>query len=332
MYLVIIIFSLKFLLGCGFVGDLLCRVLSFPSLVKIVFFFVVFFFLSSLPLFNLLERVFLFLFFSMSRGHRSDRRERRRGSRDRDHKRKRDRSREHEHERTRRRKSEHRHRGGNNDKSNLPRDFHCHLCGKNHWTVDCERLKQHPGNYPMLDAVRGCWQCGQRGHNASQCRTKKYLCPDCGVMHDTRDCVYSHVGEDWYEFYDPLTRHVYYVNADESQVQWSPPTHQLDTVYWYCPHCKIMIPSKHRECLQCHVIRPESKEQAAYPTDSDSDSDISSSSSSSSSTSSTSSTSSIQSSSSSSSGWSSVSSSSDEADSDNDGDLAHQSASKKVNT
>lgn len=268
----------------------------------------------------------------MSRGHRSDRKRGSRRSR-RDSDRDRKRSRSYEYERSRSHKSDRRprstHRGSTSaaEKTAVPRDFHCHLCGKNHWTVDCEQLKAHPGNHPLMDAERGCWQCGQRGHNAAQCRIKKYLCQDCGGMHDTRDCVYSHAAEDWYEFYDPQTRHVYYVNSDESQVQWNPPTHELDTVYWYCPHCKIVIPSKHRECLLCHAIRPESKPEAAYPTGSDSDSDTSSSSSSSSSTSSSSDSDSI--SSSSSSGWSSVSSNSSASDSDSDDDSIRRSAAKK---
>jgi hypothetical protein len=266
----------------------------------------------------------------MSRGQRTDRRESRRSHRDHDRHRKRDRS----HERHRSRTLERRHRSGthrssNADKPAAPRDFHCHICGKNHWTVDCEQLKQQPSKFALMDASLGCWQCGQRGHNASQCRIKKYLCRDCGGMHDTRDCVYSHVGEDWYEFYDPQTMHVYYVNSDESQVQWNPPTHQLDTVYWYCPHCKIVIPSKHRECLLCHAIRPQSKEEAAYATDSESESDSSSSSSSTSSTDNDSGT--TTTSSSSSSGWSSVSSSSDSSDSDsyNDDESIRCSAAKK---
>ncbi|KPA82399.1 hypothetical protein ABB37_03475 [Leptomonas pyrrhocoris] len=282
----------------------------------------------------------------MSRNHRSDRKERRRShrdrdthrdrdrDRDRDHDRKRHRSRSPDHKRTRSRPSEHRKRSNkrrsssNPEKPPVPRDFHCHICGKNHWTIDCELLKQHPGNYPMMDAELGCWQCAQRGHNASQCRIKRYLCRDCGGMHDTRDCVYSHIGEDWYEFYDSSTRHVYYVNSDESEVQWGPPTHQLDTVYWYCSHCKVMIPAKHRECLLCHAIRPTSKAEAADPTDSDSDAGGDSSSSSSSSTS----TSSSSSSSSSLSGWSSVSSSSDDSDGDNDDDTIGQSSTKKDKT
>ena len=65
MYLVIIIVSLKFLRGCGFVGDLLCRVLSFPSLVKIVFFFFLSVFFSSPPFpFSTFLKESSFFFFS----------------------------------------------------------------------------------------------------------------------------------------------------------------------------------------------------------------------------------------------------------------------------
>lgn len=193
----------------------------------------------------------------------------------------------------------------------MPRDFHCHICGKQHWTVYCDRLQQHPENYPLMDAERGCRQCGQQGHSASQCRIKKYLCRDCGGMHDTRDCIFSHVGEDWYEFYDPQTRHVYYANSDESQIQWNPPTHELDTIYWYCSRCQVMISAKFRECLLCHSIRPESKQQETLTADSDSDS---SSSSSTSSNSSSSDTSCLSPSSSSSGSTSSSDSSSDDDD------------------
>ncbi|GET92380.1 hypothetical protein, conserved [Leishmania tarentolae] len=178
--------------------------------------------------------------------------------------------------------SRHRHKVIN-EKTPVPRDFHCHICGKAHWTVYCDRLQQHPENYPLMDAERGCRQCAQQGHSASQCRIKKYLCRDCGGMHDTRDCVFSHVGEDWYEFYDPRTRHVYYANSDESQIQWNPPSHELDTIYWYCSRCQVMISSKFRECLLCHSIRPESKQQEMLTTDSNSDSSSSTSTSSSSS-------------------------------------------------
>ncbi|KAG5494045.1 hypothetical protein JKF63_01879 [Porcisia hertigi] len=164
------------------------------------------------------------------------------------------------------------------DKPPVPRDFHCHICGKAHWTVYCGRLQQNPENYPLMDAKRGCRQCGQRGHSTSQCRIKKYLCRDCGGMHDTRDCTFAHVGEDWYEFFDPQTRHLYYANSDESQIQWNPPTHELDTIYWYCSRCQVMISAKFRECLLCHSIRPESKQHEGLTTDSDTDSDTSSSS------------------------------------------------------
>lgn len=102
---------------------------------------------------------------------------------------------------------------------------------------------------------KGCWQCGQQGHLAAQCSVKKYYCNDCGGLHDTKDCAYDHVGEEWYEFYDQRTRHVFYVNSDESQVQWNPPTHELDVIYWYCAACEIMNPGKVSECLLCHAAR-----------------------------------------------------------------------------
>ncbi|CAJ1007900.1 hypothetical protein Q4I28_003213 [Leishmania naiffi] len=162
------------------------------------------------------------------------------------------------------------------EKLPVPRDFHCHICGKTHWTVHCDRLQRHPENYPLMHAERGCHQCGQQGHSVSQCRIKKYLCRDCGGMHDTRDCIFAHIGEDWYEFFDLKTRHVYYANSDESQIQWNPPTHELDTVYWYCSRCQVMISTKFRECLLCHSIRPESKQQEMLTTDSDSESSSSS--------------------------------------------------------
>ncbi|TPP46803.1 hypothetical protein CGC20_21015 [Leishmania donovani] len=178
----------------------------------------------------------------MSHSRHSERRESRRERR----KESRHSVKKHHHHRSSGGSSRHRH-NVINEKTPVPRDFHCHICGKTHWTVYCDRLQQHPENYPLMDAERGCRQCGQQGHSASQCRIKKYLCRDCGGMHDTRDCVFSHVGEDWYEFYDPKTRHVYYANSDESQIQWNPPTHQLDTIYWYCSRCQVMISAKFRE-------------------------------------------------------------------------------------
>ncbi|KAG5493288.1 hypothetical protein GH5_02030 [Leishmania sp. Ghana 2012 LV757] len=250
----------------------------------------------------------------MSRSRHTERRESRRERR----KESRHSVKKHHHHRSSGSSSRHRH-SVISEKPPVPRDFHCHICGKAHWTVYCDRLQRHPEHYPLMDAERGCRQCGQQGHSASQCRIKKYLCRDCGGMHDTRDCAFAHVGEDWYEFFDPKTRHVYYANSDESQIQWNPPTHELDTVYWYCSRCQVMISAKFRECLLCHSIRPESKPQETLTADSDSSISSSSSASSSSSGEGDSSYTSGSSSSSSSSGSDSVFDSSSSDDDDEQG-------------
>lgn len=90
-------------------------------------------------------------------------------------------------------------------------------------------------------------------------------------MHDTKDCAYDHVPEEWYEFFDNKTRHVFYTSADESVLQWNPPTHELDTVMWCCVKCSLMIPSKYNECLKCHSIRPKSEENVQSSSDEDED-------------------------------------------------------------
>lgn len=156
-------------------------------------------------------------------------------------------------------------------------NFSCHLCGRNHWTVDCPKVLRNPEEYPLVDRRKGCWQCGQRGHNAGQCKKKKYRCKECGGLHDTKDCIYDHVPEEWCEFVDPATRHVFYANGDESEVQWMPPTHELDVVLWYCPPCRVLNPSVTDECLKCHAARPATLHAAEDEEESSSSSSSSSS-------------------------------------------------------
>ncbi|CCW60712.1 unnamed protein product [Phytomonas sp. EM1] len=144
-----------------------------------------------------------------------------------------------------------------------PRVF-CHICVQNHWTVECPRLRAHPEDHPLMDRKRGCWKCAQRGHTAEQCPMRKFLCRECGGVHDTKECAFDYVGKEWHEFFDPVTRHLFYTNAEDTEAQWLAPTHELDVVLWLCPHCQVMIPSKYQECVQCHRVRPQSA-----PTDDD---------------------------------------------------------------
>ncbi|EPY17720.1 hypothetical protein STCU_10452 [Strigomonas culicis] len=124
-----------------------------------------------------------------------------------------------------------------------------------------------------MDAQKGCCQCGQRGHRVADCTRHKYHCRECGGVHDTKDCVYNHKAEEWHEFLDPLSRHVFYVNyADPKEVQWNPPSHEIDIVLWYCPSCQLMIPAEYNECLKCHAPRPVSREDGDTSSDEDSSS------------------------------------------------------------
>ncbi|KAH9577266.1 hypothetical protein LSM04_001499 [Trypanosoma melophagium] len=141
----------------------------------------------------------------------------------------------------------------------VPASFACHICTKNHWTVNCPRLRQSPQEFPLLDKKKGCWKCAQRGHPSSQCPVKKYRCADCGGLHDTRDCEFDHKSEEWHEFYDPITEHVFYTHSETQEVQWTPPTHRLDVVLWFCSNCKILLTNTIQECVKCHMPRPESK-------------------------------------------------------------------------
>ncbi|PWV11026.1 hypothetical protein C3747_63g64 [Trypanosoma cruzi] len=140
-----------------------------------------------------------------------------------------------------------------------PASFVCHICTKNHWTVACPRLERNPEQYPLMDRKRGCWKCAQRGHPSAQCPVKKYRCADCGGIHDTRDCEFDHKSEEWHEFYDPITQHVFYSHSETHEVQWTPPTHRLDVVLWFCPNCNILMPTSVPECVKCHAPRMESK-------------------------------------------------------------------------
>ncbi|AAZ10749.1 WW domain containing protein, putative [Trypanosoma equiperdum] len=137
--------------------------------------------------------------------------------------------------------------------------FACHICSKNHWTVSCPRLRLSPRDYPLMDREKGCWKCAQRGHSSAQCQVKKYRCSDCGGLHDTRDCEFDHKSEEWHEFFDSTTQHVFYCNSETGEVQWTPPTHKLDVVLWFCSNCSILLPTSVPECVKCRVPRPHSK-------------------------------------------------------------------------
>ncbi|RNF07051.1 hypothetical protein TraAM80_03685 [Trypanosoma rangeli] len=141
----------------------------------------------------------------------------------------------------------------------VPASFACHICTKNHWTVACPRLQRNPDEFPLMDRKKGCWKCAQRGHPSAQCPVKKYHCADCGGLHDTRDCEFDHKSEEWHEFYDPNTQHVFYSHSETREVQWTPPTHRLDVVLWFCPNCNILLPTTVPECVTCHAPRMESK-------------------------------------------------------------------------
>lgn len=155
----------------------------------------------------------------------------------------------------------------------VPASFICHICAKNHWTVACPRLRQSPNDYPLMDRKKGCWKCAQRGHSSSQCPVKKYRCNDCGGIHDTRDCEFDHKSEEWHEFYDPITEHVFYSHSETHEVQWTPPTHRLDVVLWFCQNCSILLPTSVSECVKCHALRKESRDSSASASSSlDSDS------------------------------------------------------------
>lgn len=138
----------------------------------------------------------------------------------------------------------------------VPGDFSCHVCGRNHWTVECPKVERNPEDYPLMDRKKGCYRCGERGHTAVQCKKIKYRCKECGGLHDTKGCVYDHTGEEWHEFTDAATSHAFYTNSDESQVQWTRPAHELDSVLWYCPACRVLNPDKYDECLKCRAARP----------------------------------------------------------------------------
>nr|CCC90029.1 conserved hypothetical protein [Trypanosoma congolense IL3000] len=141
----------------------------------------------------------------------------------------------------------------------VPSSFACHICTKNHWTVDCPRLRHAPNEFPLMDRKRGCWKCAQRGHSSPQCTVKKYRCVDCGGLHDTRDCEFDHRSEEWHEFFDTKTQHVFYCNSETKEVRWTPPPHRLDVVLWFCAGCKILLPATIPECVKCHAPRPQSK-------------------------------------------------------------------------
>ncbi|KAG8349010.1 hypothetical protein TRVL_00169 [Trypanosoma vivax] len=148
---------------------------------------------------------------------------------------------------------------GDNPPPVVPSSFACHICTKNHWTVSCPRLLNAPGAFPHMDPKKGCWRCAQRGHSSIQCPVKKHRCSDCGGIHDTRDCEFDHKSEEWHEFYDTVTRHVFYCNSETREVQWMPPSHRLDVVLWYCTACSVLLPTAVPECVKCHVPRPESQ-------------------------------------------------------------------------
>ncbi|KEG12285.1 hypothetical protein DQ04_01831030 [Trypanosoma grayi] len=141
----------------------------------------------------------------------------------------------------------------------VPPSFLCHICTKNHWTISCPQLWQNPQDYPLMDKRKGCRKCAQRGHLSSQCPVKKYRCADCGGLHDTRDCEFDHKSEEWHEFYDPVTQHVYYAHSETQEVRWTPPAHWLDVVLWFCSNCRVLMPTTLPECVKCHAPRMESR-------------------------------------------------------------------------
>lgn len=138
-----------------------------------------------------------------------------------------------------------------------PSSFKCHQCEQNHWTKDCPRVLRDPHRYPKIDVIRGCYQCGQVGHNSDVCPVKRDKCADCGGMHNTIHCPYQRPAQEWHEFYNAKEQHVYYFNSETKQVTWDAPLSTIDTVLWHCDACKLLIPSDVRECVQCHVVRPE---------------------------------------------------------------------------
>ncbi|CUE71458.1 Hypothetical protein, putative [Bodo saltans] len=137
-----------------------------------------------------------------------------------------------------------------------PPGFKCHQCEQNHWTKDCPRVMRDPHRYPKIDVVRGCYQCGQVGHNPAACPVKREKCHECGGMHNTLHCPFKHPPQEWHEFFSPKEQHVYYYNSETKQVTWDEPLTTYDTVLWHCDGCKLLIPNDVKECVECHVLRP----------------------------------------------------------------------------
>ncbi|CAD2214891.1 hypothetical protein ADEAN_000234400 [Angomonas deanei] len=203
---------------------------------------------------------------------RSSRRHRDDGDRGRDRYDDRDRDRNRRGRRSRRDRRRRGH-GGSVRPPPVTRNVICHICERNHWTVECRKLYDNPDQYPYLDRKRGCFKCGKRGHDLVDCREERYRCKECGGVHKTKDCYFDHVPEEWHEFFDVHTRHVYYVNsANNKEVSWEPPAHELDEIYWYCSVCQLMIPNKYNECLKCHKARPVTAADISSSDSSDDDS------------------------------------------------------------